>query len=167
MSSKFRISRIAVTLAALAVSTSACVRRPVDPDVPGISRIDQMIADGAAESAAANRAVSEIETAVAAPKAPAPAQTFPGGAAPPAALAQLVSIDWDGPIEPLVRSLAARAGYSFAVKGRRPATPVTVTIHRREQPLWTIVRDVGVLVTDRASVVLDLVSRQIEVRYAH
>lgn len=165
-SSARRFVSLAVVLSVTALSTAGCVRRLVDPDVPGISRIDQMIADGAAESAAANRAVAEIETAVAAPRAPAPAQTFPSGVTPPPELAQLVSVDWDGPIEPLVRSLAARAGYSFAVKGPRPGATVTVTLHRREQPLWTIVRDAGVLVTNRAAVVLDLVSRQIEVRYA-
>ena len=235
--------RVAAVLAVAvcALSVSGCARRLSQPDSPALARVDMLLAESAAESSAANRAVAEIESAVAARAAPAPAPVLPGqgvacpdgsrqagvGCAPPRGsrsagrssrpyvarrdvvatadsttgvavagrraaeqeayaangrtltdtdataagvalppeLRELASIDWDGPIEPAIRSLARHAGWGYATKGATPGTPVTVTLHRREQPLWTIVRDAGVLVTDRAAVVVDLTSKRFEVRY--
>lgn len=227
---KFDANRTRAILAAAlcVIGLSGCTRRLTQPDSPALARVDMLLAESAAESSAANRAVAEIESAVAARAAPAPAAVSPGqgvgcadgarqsgvGCAPPAGsrsagrssrradvpaaagrraaeqeayasngrtltdsdataagvalpaeLREMVSIDWDGPIEPAVRSLARHAGWGYATKGHTPGVPVTITLHRREQPLWTIVRDAGVLVTDRAAVVVDLTSRRFEVRY--
>jgi hypothetical protein len=208
-------SSLKVSVAALitALALSGCAHSLHEPDSPALTRDDQLLTESAAESAAANRAVAEIESEAAARAAPAPYSVLPGqsiscplqkgvgcashgpgvttsgpgaivmrdgkaasvlpgtgdvysGAPLPEGMTRLVSMDWDGPIEPAVRTLAKKAGWTFAVKGHRPATPVTVTLHRREQPLWTLVRDAGILVTDRATVVIDVTSRQIEVRYA-
>lgn len=214
---------------------AGCTRRLSQPDSPALTRVDMLLAESAAESSAANRAVAEIESETSLKGAAAPAPVLPGqgtvcpstgarqrgvgcppyagsgrrgaaaaiaavpaamvpaasrerrlaeqeaiapngrtltdgdarsaGVVMPEELREIISIDWDGPIEPVIRRLARQAGWGYATKGATPGVPVTVTLHRREQPLWTIVRDAGVLVTDRAAVVIDMTSRQFEVRY--
>jgi len=136
------------------------------PDVAiAPSRADDILARAAAISARANYAVAQTEVQVANPKAAGPSPTFRNGAQVPRELAQNVSVDWDGPLEALLQSVTIRTGYRMDVKGHQPAAPVSVTMHRRNVPAWTIIRDAGTLVTDRATVVIDTSRRSVEVRY--
>ncbi|MEW5424590.1 DotD/TraH family lipoprotein [Amorphus sp. 3PC139-8] len=127
--------------------------------------IDAEIAEAAKKSAAASAAIAEVEVAASAPLAPAPAQMVPPGVELPAEVVQLVSVDWQGPIEPLLQSLADVAGYRLVVSGVRQPAPPTVSITRKEAPLWTVVRDAGTLVVDRGTVVLNPQRGTIELRY--
>lgn len=82
----------------------------------------------------------------------------------PAGLERQASIDWNGPIEPLIRQIARDAGYGFRVVGRSPAIDVSVAIvSTQPTPLGFILRDVGHQAGDRAGVVLN--GDHIEIRY--
>ena len=78
----------------------------------------------------------------------------------------LTTIDWSGPVEPLINQIARAANYRVRVLGTVPAIPVIVTIYTKNAMLGDILRDVGYQCGRRASVVVFPGSRVIELRYA-
>lgn len=58
-------------------------------------------------------------------------------------LSNLVSIDWSGPVEPLVKRLSDAAGYKFRALGVRPAIPAIVTISAKNTTIGSLLRDVA------------------------
>lgn len=81
-------------------------------------------------------------------------------------MAGLTSIDWSGPIEPLVREMAKVTGYRVRILGTEPAIPVLVTVYDKNMMIADILRDVGFQAGRRAAVVVYPESRVIEIRYA-
>lgn len=88
---------------------------------------------------------------------PAPATYGMGG---------LTSVDWSGPVEPLVRQIANAANYRLRVLGRSPAIPVIVTVYAKNMMLGDILRDVGYQCGRRAVIGVFPETRVIELRYA-
>ncbi len=84
----------------------------------------------------------------------------------PAELRLLVTVQWVGPWENLLKVLAERVNYQFRVIGKSPATPVVVTIDARQQPFVDVMRNVGLQGAGRADLVLDSQNKVVEVRYA-
>lgn len=78
----------------------------------------------------------------------------------------LTTIDWSGPVEPLLRQVACAADYRVRVLGTPPAIPVIVTIYQKNVMLGDALRDIGYQVGRRATVVIFPESRVIELRYA-
>jgi len=78
----------------------------------------------------------------------------------------LSTVDWSGPIEPLVRQLAKASSYRVSVLGSKPAIPVMVTVYSKNAMLGDILRDVGYQAGKRATVSVYPGSRLIELRYA-
>ncbi len=66
-----------------------------------------------------------------------------------------VSMEYIGPLEELVRQLAAGAGYALVTAGRPPPAPVLVEIEAKDTPLIHIFRDVGMQAADRALLTVD------------
>lgn len=91
------------------------------------------------------------------PPAPSPASYGMGGT---------TSIDWSGPIEPILRQMAKAANYRLRVLGTPPAIPVIVTVYSKNEMLGDILRDVSYQGGRRANVVVYPNSRVIELRYA-
>lgn len=91
------------------------------------------------------------------PPAPAPASYGMGG---------LTSVDWSGPVQPLVEQMAKAANYRVRVLGTPPAIPVLVTVYQKNAMLGDILRDVGYQCGRRASLTIYPESRVIELRYA-
>lgn len=81
-------------------------------------------------------------------------------------MAGLTSIDWSGPVEPLVRQIAAAANYRVRILGRPPAIPVLVTVYDKNRMLADVLRDVGYQCGRRASIIVFPESRVIELQYA-
>lgn len=80
---------------------------------------------------------------------------------------ELASVDWSGPIEPLLQRIARMCDYKLRVIGARPAIPVLVTIVARNTPVGYIVRDANFQAGTRASVLSYPGIRVIELRYGH
>ena len=80
-------------------------------------------------------------------------------------LGALASVDWTGPIEPLVRRLAAAGHYIYRVIGKRPAIPVIVAVYATNMPLADILRDANFQAASQADVVIYPGPRIIELRY--
>jgi len=78
----------------------------------------------------------------------------------------LTSVDWSGPIEPLVRQIARTTDYKVRVLGKQPAIPVMVSVYAKNMVIADILRDVGFQAGRRATVVVYPDSRTLELRYA-
>lgn len=76
------------------------------------------------------------------------------------------TLDWSGPVEPLIRQVARAADYRVRVLGTPPAIPVIVTIYEKHVKLGDALRDIGYQCGRRATVVIFPESRVIELRYA-
>lgn len=87
---------------------------------------------------------------------------------PPASygMGGLTSVDWSGPVEPLVKQIAAAANYHFKVLGTQPGIPIIVTIYTKNAMLGDILRDVGYQCGRRATVTVYADTRVIELSYA-
>ncbi len=83
----------------------------------------------------------------------------------PQELPGLVSIDWTGPIEPLLHRIAAISGYRLRVLGRQPAIPPIITITAKKQPLSSVVRDIDFQASKKASIMVYPRMRIIELQY--
>lgn len=76
------------------------------------------------------------------------------------------TIDWSGPIEPLLKQIATASNYRVRTLGTPPAIPVLVTVNAKNALLGDVLRDAGYQCGRRASVVVFPASRVIELRYA-
>lgn len=144
----------------LALLLSACAK-PKPPPVYNVTKSQNTLAEA---SYAVSRSITDLaETAQAAhplpPLAPPPSPATYG-------MAGLATIDWSGPIEPLVRQIARAANYQVCVLGTPPAIPVIVTIYEKNAMLGDILRNVGYQGGRRAAVVVFPDRRVIELRYA-
>jgi defect-in-organelle-trafficking protein DotD len=81
-------------------------------------------------------------------------------------MAQLTSVDWSGPVEPLIKQLANASNYRLRVLGAQPGIPVLVTLNSKNTMLADVLRDVGYQCGRRATVLIYPDSRVIELRYA-
>jgi len=80
-------------------------------------------------------------------------------------LSQLVSVDWTGPVEPLLDEVAAITHYRIKVLGNPPALPVLVTLSVRDATAQDVLRDVQLQVNSRADVLIFPASGLIELHY--
>lgn len=78
----------------------------------------------------------------------------------------LTSVDWSGPVEPLIRQIAKSVNYRTRVLGRSPAIPVLVSVYDKNMMVADILRDVAYQCGRRATVVVYPENRVIELRYA-
>ena len=78
----------------------------------------------------------------------------------------LASVDWAGPIEPLIEQITQATGYQLRVLGVKPAIPVLVSINARKKPFADILRDAGYQAGTKATVVVFPSTRIVELRYA-
>ena len=77
----------------------------------------------------------------------------------------LASIDWSGPVEPLVRQIANVTTYQLRVFGQPPAVPVLVSINQTNVPLGYILRELDFQSGSKANIVVFPGRRVIELRY--
>lgn len=80
-------------------------------------------------------------------------------------MGQLASVNWNGPIEPLVRKIAAASHYRVRILGKSPAIPAIVSINAHNIPLADILRDASFQAAKKVDVVIYPRRRIIELRY--
>lgn len=76
------------------------------------------------------------------------------------------TVDWSGPVEPLLRQIARASDYRVRVLGTPPAIPVIITMYEKRVKLGDALRDIGYQCGKRAAVIIFPESRVIELRYA-
>lgn len=80
-------------------------------------------------------------------------------------LSDLGSVDWSGPVEPLLKQLTKAGKYKLRVLGSRPAIPILITVNKSNASLAEIVRDITYQVHQQASIEIYPKSHTIEIRY--
>ena len=114
----------------------------------------------------ADRASLALETLASVEKARTPAVDMSPIAEVPVELRRSTSVNWVGPIEPIAKTLADRAGYGFLVLGNEPAIPVVVSVDAENTRVVDVLRDVGLQLGTRGDVKVDAQSRMVEIYYA-
>lgn len=141
------------------IALTACASSPPQPNP-----LDSTESSLAEASYDVSRSISSLsETAQAAHPMP---QLQPPPSPASYGMAGLTSVDWSGPVEPLVRQMAKASNYRVRVLGTAPAIPVLVTVYDKNMMLADILRDVGYQCGRRASVIVFPESRVIELQYA-
>lgn len=85
----------------------------------------------------------------------------------PQGLAARASLDWNGPIKPLLAKIADASHFRLQVLGSAPAIPVMVNITSNNQTLGSILRNVQYQAAGRATINVYTSSQTIELRYAN
>lgn len=92
------------------------------------------------------------------------ASVAPAGDAPQE-LRRAITVNWVGPVEPITKKIAERAGYSFLPVGTAPAVPVIVSIDAENSPLIDILRSIGLQMGQRGDIKVDSGQRSVELHY--
>jgi defect-in-organelle-trafficking protein DotD len=117
------------------------------------------LADAADKAADALQSLSSVEQY----RTPAPAPAI--APIPTDALASPLAVDWTGPIEPLLKRLAARTAYQYKTQGSPPAAPIDVTVNVADQPIIDTLRDIGLQAGSRANLTVDSNAHVIQLTY--
>ncbi|OGT69506.1 MAG: hypothetical protein A3J38_02425 [Gammaproteobacteria bacterium RIFCSPHIGHO2_12_FULL_45_9] len=80
-------------------------------------------------------------------------------------MADQASLDWVGPVEPLLNQIAQKAHYRTRIVGHKPAIPVLVTLHAHNEMLADLLLDVTLQVQEKATIILYPQAHIIEMRY--
>jgi defect-in-organelle-trafficking protein DotD len=147
---------------ALAFIVSACT--------PVTKRDQQLVAEPDPISLrlaqAVDKASAALQTLASIEQARSPGTAIQSVPYAPQELRRTVSIEWTGPVEPLARKLADRAGYQLQVNGDAPPTPVIVSVRASEKSVVEVLRDIGLQAGQRADVAIDPERRIVELNYA-
>jgi defect-in-organelle-trafficking protein DotD len=82
-----------------------------------------------------------------------------------AGLGVRATLDWSGPIQPLLERIAKLTDYRMRVIGHAPSIPVMVSITDEERVVAEILKDAGLQAGNKAALVVYPSTRVIELRY--
>jgi defect-in-organelle-trafficking protein DotD len=117
-------------------------------------------------ASAVDKASAALQTLASVEQARNPAASLQVPPAAPQELRRTVTVDWVGPIEPIARTMADRAGYQLEINGDRPPVPVVVSVQAREKSVVEVLLDIGLQAGQRANVVVDPDRKMVELNYA-
>lgn len=116
--------------------------------------------------AAANTVSSSITELAAIESANTPPSALPKPRNPAElGMSAHASINWTGPVEPLVRKLASASNYKVNVLGHRPAMPTIVAVRAKDADIASILRDTQFQAQKAAEIVVYPNVKIIELRY--
>lgn len=81
-------------------------------------------------------------------------------------MGMLASIEWSGPVAPIVKQIAKVAKYRVNILGNEPKIPIIVTVNAENEILGDILRNIGYQCNKRATILLFPKSHVLELRYA-
>lgn len=148
-------------LSAAALLLSACTQYKVDQQL--VAEPDPVALRLAT---AADRASTALQTLASIEQARNPGVSVQSAPDAPQELRRTVSVDWAGPIEPVLLSLGDRAGYQIQINGDKPPVPIVVSVQAREKSVVEVLRDLGLQAGRRANIVVDPQRRIVELNYA-
>ncbi|MCB9963422.1 MAG: DotD/TraH family lipoprotein [Rhodospirillales bacterium] len=122
-------------------------------------KISAMLAD------AADRASTSLEELAAIEAQKRKVAASPNLDDAPVELMRGITVNWIGPVEPLLKKLSDHASYNFKVYGSGPAVPLVVSVDAENQPIVEVLRGVGTQLGSEAAVHVDAQDRSVELRY--
>ncbi|MGB4102283.1 MAG: DotD/TraH family lipoprotein [Alphaproteobacteria bacterium] len=153
-----RPASLFVLLATLAACSDGTHR--VTPLVAENDPVSLRIAEAAEKASKALSNISNVEQY----RSPLPPMEDFSNAPP--ALAQPITLTWNGSVEQVVQTLASKAGYNYRVAGIAPPLPLAVSLNVYERPVIEVLRDIGLQLGSRADVAVDVKGSTIQLRYA-
>lgn len=147
------ILTLSLLLGACAANKQAPVAAPIDPATIKLAEAADSVSESLLE-------LAKIQEVALPPKRKI--LDYP----PTLELTNRASVDWSGPIGPLVDRIAHVAHYRMRVLGNPPAIPVLVSISAHNARLGDILRDADFQVGKRADISIIPKSKTIELRYA-
>jgi len=126
----------------------------------GARNAEEKLANAAVSVSESLHQLAEIEQATH-PQAKLPAPPTPESIG----MAQNASVEWTGPVGPLVQQIAKATDYKVRVLGTPPAIPVLVSISAKDTQLADILRDAGFQCGNKANIVVYPNKKTIELRY--
>lgn len=151
---------IAMPLSACSVGKEIHFRKGKPQLVADPDNVSAMLAD------AADRAATSLEQLAAVEQSRSPGVAVAPVSDAPLELRRAVTVNWVGPVEPLVKNLADRTSYNFVVVGATPPVPVVISLDVENKPVIEALRDIGLQMGLRADIRIDGNSRSIEIHYA-
>lgn len=138
---------------------SACAR-----DTKHIHHVEDDAAVKLAETAdSINHSLKKLARVQAAATPPAPYKKLPDADTP--GLTAYASIDWSGPIAPLVSKIAEASQFELRVLGKEPSIPILVSVTAKNAPLASILRDIDYQAAKKADIRIYGHRKIIELRY--
>ena len=145
------------------VLLSACSGMPVKYKQP------QVVADPDKVSAqlaqAADKASNALQTLAAIEQTRTPNASIAPPDNVPVELRRGITINWVGPAEDIIKTVANRASYRFSELGERPPNSLIVTLDVENKPIIDVLRSIGLQLGTKADIVVDANSRSVEMRY--
>lgn len=149
--------------------TSYTVEDLRQPVVENVSRANNdrseieyrnLLSETAMSSANAIQTLAEVERAAkpAVHRKPSPNPVKIG-------MDQMVTVDWVGPVEPILKSLAGKSHYRVNTLGQAPVVPILVNVNRQNAYLADIVQDLTFQIQNHAELTLNPSEKLIELRY--
>lgn len=123
-------------------------------------QIGMLLAESATSVSQSLRKLAEIERAVH-PQAQISAGPIPAQIG----MADLASVDWTGPAEPLLDKLAKSSHYKLNVIGKRPTVPLLVAINSKNIAVATIIHDISYQIQRDADIKIYPSRKRVELRY--
>lgn len=80
-------------------------------------------------------------------------------------MTQQTSIDWNGPVEPILQKIADSTGYKLKTLGVKPAIDTLVTINAENETMADVLRNITYQVEKKASITVYPSTKVIELRY--
>ena len=81
-------------------------------------------------------------------------------------MGEVVSVNWTGPVGPLVQKIAQLSNYNLRVMGTPPQIPIVVTINAKNVAIGKILQNAGYQCGKRANIIVYPSTKVIELRYA-
>ena len=78
---------------------------------------------------------------------------------------QIVSVSWNGPVEPILKKIAETSNYQLNILGDSPNIPVLVNVNYQNVPLAEVLRDITYQVSGKATITVYPASKVIELQY--
>jgi defect in organelle trafficking protein DotD len=154
--------KLLVTAGCCSLLLSACATKPVvlPPEPPPDHSAYVALAEAAGSVSNTITQLGETEQAAYPPKSistpPSPASY---------GMDMPTTIEWNGPIKPLVQQIANATNYKLKVLGNAPSIPVIVSVSAKNKPIGDILRDAGYQCGKKAQIVVFPTTKHIELRY--
>jgi len=153
------MKKIAISLSMVLAITGCSMKHRLPPQRPS-SHAQIKLAEAANSVSRSLRELARVQREATPPakgaKLPDPARL---------GIRQAATIDWSGPVEPLLKHISSAIHYRFRILGKEPAVPVIVTLTAKRAPVASILRDVDFQAGHQGRVMVYPKSRVIELRY--
>jgi len=152
-------------LSACLLSLGACgYNRAFSNNTPQVVAAPDPVSARLAE--AADRVSNALENLAAVENARTPNVSSAPIANAPRELSRAITVNWVGPAEPILQTLANRAGYEFKRFGNEPSNALVVSVDVENAPIIEVMRDIGLQLGQKADVRVSAQTRSVEIHYA-